>query len=244
MKNSRMWRWCWPERTRWPGRGKVLRGGDRLHTPAGRLWESSSSASDSPARRWPRPERLWRRWWPRRSDCWRRSSQGGGGIRFSPAGRTRRCSAAAEDTMLPVWSGAVSLHTRLSLPGEDGGSEEESWSPKSQRAGDKRHRGEAEGGQHEAVAAEEDKQGRSSDTDGNHQANTVTRVSLLHFLFIWCTKNLPKKTSWWSRADCVLSQSYKSFSVSADSEPLWAPPAVVKISCICSERDWQQTQRI
>lgn len=62
------------------------------------------------------------------------------------------------NTMLPVGCGAVSLHTRISLPREDGGSEEEGRSPQSQRAGDERHRGEAEGGQHEAVTAEENKQ--------------------------------------------------------------------------------------
>lgn len=52
----------------------------------------------------------------------------------------------------------MSLHTRSLLPGEDGGSEEERRSPESQRAGDERHRREAEGGQHKAVAAQERKQ--------------------------------------------------------------------------------------
>lgn len=82
--------------------------------------------------------------------------------------------------MLPVGCGAVSLHTRISLPREDGGSEEEGRSPKSQRAGDERHRGEAEGGQHEAVTAEENKQKELVYHDDS--------VSLVYFLFISCTK--------------------------------------------------------
>ncbi len=69
-----MWRWCWPERRRWPGRGKVLRGAVRQRRPAGRLWASSSSAADWPARRWPRPEYLRCRWWPQKSDCQRKNS--------------------------------------------------------------------------------------------------------------------------------------------------------------------------
>lgn len=49
----------------------------------------------------------------------------------------------------------MSLHAGRSLPGEYGCSEQERWSPKSQRAGDKRHRREAEGRQHEAGTEEE-----------------------------------------------------------------------------------------
>lgn len=74
-KDSRMWRWCWPEQRRWPGRGKVQRGADQQHTLEGQLWASLSSAIGWAALHYPRPADLWHRWWLRRSDYQRRNGR-------------------------------------------------------------------------------------------------------------------------------------------------------------------------
>ena len=72
-------------------------------------------------------------------------------------------------SLSPVGGGAVGLRARGLHPGEDRSSQEERRGPKSQRAGDERHRGEAEGGQHEAAAAEEEEETRRGSEEDPEQ---------------------------------------------------------------------------